>query len=81
MNVLNIIIKTEIKTNINGSNNIYNISIPKLYTNTIIQNNITNNTKYSTIKSSIYRGVNKNLPQDIDSVVDLQYDSSYTKKK
>ena len=60
-----IIIKTNIKNLINGTNNVYNLSVPKLYINEITKINLSNIRQYSTVKSPLYRTLNKNIPEEV----------------
>lgn len=52
-----------------------------MYINLIINNKTNNLPKYSSIKSSIYREINKKLPDEINSLDELNYISPFTKKK
>ena len=49
-----------------------------MYINELIKNDLKNIPNFSTIKSSIYREINKNLPKQINSLDELDLESPYT---
>ena len=72
----NYIFKTNLKNKIKGSPNIFNDSVKKLFVSELANNN-DNMPNFSTI----YREINKKYPEEINSLNDLDFKSSYTKTK
>lgn len=74
------IFKTNLKNKIKGCPNIFNVSAKKLFVSELANNN-DNMPNFSTVKSTIYREINKKYPEEINSLNDLDFESSYTKTK
>ena len=52
-----------------------------MFINELTKNDLKNIQNFSTIKSSIYREINRNLPKEINSLEELDLESPYTKTK
>ena len=52
-----------------------------MFINELTKNDLKNIPKFSTIKSSIYREINRNLPKQINSLDELDLESPYTQTK
>ena len=59
------IFKSNIKGYIKATRNIFNVSAQKMIINELTKNDLKNIPKFYTIKSSIYREINRNLPKEI----------------
>ena len=75
------ILKSNIKDNIKATRNIFQCFSSKNVYKWINKNDLKNIPKFSSIKSSIYREIKKNLPKEINSLNELDLESPYTKTK